>query len=141
MTNDQSVVAGIDLPLIFRQVAGIPQSHAERLDGEDMTEALMGKPIARDRPLFWQYGPPFARLKPGNPRYISPSLAMRDGPWKLLMNADGSELRLYNVVADPGETEDLAEQDPERTTRMRNDLMEWYAKLGYVDQSEPVSAQ
>ena len=57
------------------------------------------------------------------------------------MNADGSELRLYNVVADPGETEDLADQDPERAAGMRNDLMEWYAKLGYVDQSKPVSTQ
>jgi arylsulfatase A-like enzyme len=141
VTNDQSVVAGIDLPVIFRQVAGISNTQIDRLDGRDMTAALLGKPIARDRPLFWQYGAPFARLKPGNPRYVSPSLAMRDGPWKLLMNADGSRLRLYNIVIDPLETENSAERFPDRAARMRHDLLEWSSELGYVDHSESLSAQ
>jgi arylsulfatase A-like enzyme len=133
-TNSQSIVAGIDLPVIFRNLAGVPVAASEMLDGIDMTAALLGQPIQRPRPIFWQYGKPFARLMPGNPRYISPSLAMRDGRWKLLMNPDGSEMQLFDVVADVGETNNLADDQPQIVERMRALLLEWYREIGYPSQ-------
>jgi hypothetical protein len=38
----------------------------------------------------------------------SPNVAVRDGKWKLLVNADGTGAELYDLAADPKEAKDLA---------------------------------
>lgn len=42
-------------------------------------------------------------------------LATRVGNWKLLLNPDGSRVELYDVVADPGESDNLADANPDVT--------------------------
>ena len=132
-TNDVSVMAGIDLPVIFRKIAGLPEDPAEKLDGVDMSAALFGKNIDRPKPVFWQYGGTFSHLRPGNKAYKSPSLAMRDGRWKLLMNPDGSELKLFDVVKDLGEKTNITELQSAVVGRMKAQLIAWYQQLGYPE--------
>ena len=42
----------------------------------------------------------------------SPNVAVRDGRWKLLVNADGTGAELYDLTADPREAADLASSEP-----------------------------
>lgn len=63
-------------------------------DGEDMGKALLGETQKRTQPLYWEYGRTGFYLKPGNPRFISPNLAMRDDQWKLLINADSTQAEI-----------------------------------------------
>ena len=45
--------------------------------------------------------------------------------YKLYSGNEGKTCELYDLVADPGETTDLAEQFPKRVARMRETLAAW----------------
>jgi hypothetical protein len=66
---------------------------------------------------------------PGAKEDKSPGLAMRDGPWKLLMQPDGSRLELYNLRTDRAEAVNLAGRETKRAKRMADQLQAWYAAL------------
>ena len=40
-------------------------------------------------------------------------MAVRDGDWKLLVNADGTGAELYDLAADPREARNLAADKPD----------------------------
>ncbi|MBN1126715.1 MAG: sulfatase-like hydrolase/transferase [Sedimentisphaerales bacterium] len=125
VTNETSVMCGIDLSPTFCRFANVPVPSSVKHDGLAMNEALLGKSIRRSKPIFWQYGPPYAKLKPGNSTFISPSLAVRDGDWKLLINPDGTDAHFYNLKSDPGETRNLAIEQPERTEQLWQKIRSW----------------
>src|SRR5690606_5794866 len=56
-TNDTTVLAAVDLFPTLCQIASAELPVGYFSDGEDMSEALLGKASpARTRPLFWEYG-------------------------------------------------------------------------------------
>ncbi len=128
--DETTVMAGIDLQPTLCRLAGAALPEGHRPDGEDMSPALLGRPKPREKPVFWQYGPPYARLKPGNPEFVSPSLAVRDGGWKLLVNPDGTGARLHDLAKDPGEKENRADVEPARTAALRERLRAWAREVG-----------
>lgn len=128
VVDEESVVSGIDLSPTFAKFAGVEVE--PDLDGIDSSSVLLGSPRPRPEPLFWQYGAPHARLMPGNPDFQSPSLAVRDGDWKLLANADGSEAQVYDLKADPGEKTNLLAQDPERAATLWAKIQTWTEDVG-----------
>jgi arylsulfatase A-like enzyme len=140
LTDASSVVSAIDLSPTFCRFAGVEVPASEALDGFDASSVLLGKAWKRPEPLFWQYGGPHARLKPGKLEYLSPSFAVRDGDWKLLVNPDGSEARLFRITEDPGEKTNLANREPERTQGLRAALDRWATGLGFAfDGQAPVT--
>ncbi len=96
--DSTTIVNGIDLLPSLCSMAHVSDP-LEKLDGEDMSKAILGHPQQRSKPLMWAYGVTDFDLKPSNPRYRSPNLAIRDGKWKLLVNDDGSGTELYNIVS------------------------------------------
>src|SRR3546814_15284594 len=48
-------------------------------DGQDISAALAGKPLNRNKPLFWEYGREGVRLKAGYHRFVSRSKERRVG--------------------------------------------------------------
>jgi arylsulfatase A len=73
--------------------------------------------VERPRPLYWQYDK--AECGPW-------TLAVRQGPWKLLADAKREHFALYNVVEDIGEKHDLAAEQPERVRELRAALERMY---------------
>ena len=130
VTDDESVMSGIDLSPTFCSLAGVKVPVAEKLDGIDCGSVLLGKPAVRP-PLFWQYGAPHAVLKAGKAEFQSPTFAMRDGDWKFLCNPDGSEAQLFNLIKDPGEKKNLLESDSARARKMFTALGAWATKTGF----------
>lgn len=127
--DETSVLAAVDLLPTFASIAGakLPANYAS--DGEDISTALLGKSFTRTKPLFWEYGrndKSFAYPKPPD---RSPNLALRDGVWKLLVNADGTGAELYDLLADPNETKNLADAQPERAGKMKAALLQWRRAL------------
>ena len=123
-TDSTSVVAGIDLFPTFAAVAGIDVSDTS-FDGQDRSAAILGRPSPRKGPLFWEYGRDDSYLKPGLECDQSPNCAIREGDWKLLMNADGSDVELYDLKSDPKESVNLAKKQPDVVSRLSMRLMEW----------------
>ena len=58
-----------------------------------------------------------------------PDLAIREGQWKLLCDYDGSRPLLYDLNADPGEENNLADKHPERVAAMSKQVTEWYQRV------------
>ncbi len=119
--DSTTVLHATDLFPTFCKLAGIILPDI-KFDGQDMSMALQGKPEVRNQPIYWEYGREDFYLKPGNPRYVSPNMAMRDGEWKLLVNADNTGAELYNLEEDLAETTNLAEEYPDIVKRMSEQI-------------------
>lgn len=56
--------------------------------------------------------------------------AWRDGPLKLVVHYQGGTPELFNLVADPGETRDIAAQHPGEVARLTAAFNAWKQALG-----------
>ena len=122
--DSQSVLSAVDLLPTFVSLAGKKGRNAGT-DGENRATVLLGKPTVRKSPLFWEYGRNTESFRYPAGRDKSPNLAMRQGNWKLLVNADGSGTELYDLATDPSEQTDVAAQHPRLVDDMRPKLVAW----------------
>ena len=130
--DDQTVVAGVDwLPTICH-LAGVELPDGLDLDGEDISETLLGTPHKRRKPLMWEW-----RFRVfGDMVHRCPMLAIRDGRWKLLMNPDRSRIELYDIPGDPTELDNLADRHRDIVERLSARVLAWQKTLpaGPVEQ-------
>ena len=89
--DEISVLCGVDMFPSLCNLASVKPPKDAAFDGEDMSGALLGRQRKRRRRIFWDYGRNEFYLRPGNPDFVSPNLAVREGKWKLLINDDGSD--------------------------------------------------
>ena len=96
--------------MLFRSLAGAKSP--EGLDGAELSATLLGRrPVSHPGPIFWRRPPERKTWPPALPD-PQPDLAVREGDWKLLCEYDGSKALLYDLAKDPGETTNLAAQEP-----------------------------
>ncbi len=126
--DDSTVVAAIDMLPSLGSLTGSKIPEGTELDGIDMSEALLGSPMKREKSLFWEYGT-YGSIKPGKPEHVSPLIAMRDGDWKMLMNPDGSDLKLFNLKNDPSESTNLAKKNSGKVQAMKPALASWWSEM------------
>jgi arylsulfatase A-like enzyme len=130
VVNSTSVVAAVDFFPTLCALSETKLPGVVNFDGENASDALLGRGFVRSKPLFWEYGRNTNWFKfPGPARDRSPNVAVREGRWKLLVNADGSGAELYDVVADAGETKDFAATREELVTRLTRAALEWRRSL------------
>ncbi len=105
---DAGLASILDLYPTFLSAAGAaPGADRAELDGINL---LAGR--ARHEALFWRYGP---------------EMAVRSGKWKLVGLKDGSH-QLFDLAADVGEKNDLAEKEPGRVKDLLAQWKKWDAK-------------
>jgi len=123
--DDTSTIAAVDwLPTVC-SLAGVKPPGDVDPDGEDMSQAILGRPRERTRPLMWEW-----RFRIfGEMVHRSPVLAIREGKWKLLMNPDRSRIELYDIPADPTELDNVGVQHPDVVKRLSEKLLEWQGTL------------
>ena len=121
-----SVIGAVDFfPTVCALTGVAPPGNAE-LDGEDVSDILLGgQSRPRQKPLFWEWRSRVA----GNPDYAPPPIAVRDGPWKLLTDADRSRVELYDIPNDPAETNNLAATNPDVVEPLAKLALDWKATL------------
>jgi arylsulfatase A-like enzyme len=128
--NRATVMSNVDMLPTLCAIAGAKVQTEAHSDGENLSAAVLGQSTPeRTRPLFWEYGWNDKFAKPRAKRDQSPPLAVRDGKWKLLVNADGSGAELYDISADEKETHNLAAQEPEVAKRLTALVLQWRKSL------------
>ena len=83
-------------------------------EGTSLLPALLGAPLRRSQPLFWEHE--------GN-------RAIREGDWKLVSRHPGA-WELYHIGKDRTESHDLAAIEPEVTTRLAAAWETWARRVG-----------
>ena len=123
LKNDSTVVTAVDLLPTLCAAAGVTLPSDYHGDGENLLGALLGQPVARTRPIFWEWR--------GNPTEPDgwPRLAVRDGDWKLLLTSDAKRAALHRIPADRAEATDLAREHPAVVNRLTKLALEWQATL------------
>jgi arylsulfatase A-like enzyme len=128
--RDDAVLAAVDFfPTIVALTGQNPLPTS--IDGENHADTLLGGPQMRRSPLFWEW-----RFRIfGHVWNRSPQLAVRDGPWKLLMNRDRSRVELYHLPTDPLEAVNRADEEPATVERLSRLVLQWSDSLpaGYWD--------
>ena len=123
--DDTSIVTAVDwLPTVC-SLAGVKLPEDLNPDGENMSQALLGKPKERSKPLMWEWRFRVA----GDMVHKCPMLAIREGKWKLLMNPDRSRVELYDIPADPTELDNVAVQHPDVVERLSQAVLKWQGTL------------
>ncbi|RBQ10023.1 sulfatase-like hydrolase/transferase [Pedobacter miscanthi] len=128
-TDNTSVVNALDLLPSLAKMAGVALPNNYKGDGIDRSLVFTGSPTARNKVMFWEYGRNDIAFKYPRPVDKSPNLAVRSGEWKLLMNSNGSNIQLYNIINDKKETNNLAASEPEKTKELKNSLLAWWQAL------------
>jgi arylsulfatase A len=134
-------VSSLDFLPTFCRLAEVAPPADLALDGTDFLPVLEGKPIDREKPLVWAY---YNALNESR-------VAMRDGDYKVLAKLDGgrltklqnvtadtlplvknatlTDIEVYDLTADIGETHDLAGSDPALARRLGERLRSAYREL------------
>ena len=137
-------LSALDFLPTFCQLAKRDIPSSLTLDGTSFLPALEGKPVPRDKPLFWAY---FNGLNAAR-------VAMRDGRWKVLaqlVDSKGNPIprlsnvtttslpvvrdatlvnfEIYDVETDIGESNNLVDAMPKLAATLRSKLEEHYREL------------
>jgi N-acetylgalactosamine-6-sulfatase len=123
--DEKTVLSGVDILPTLCSLARVELPDDYKSDGEDVSAAFFGKNVTRNKPLMWFY-PIRYRAATINQ---SPVLTIRQGRWKLLINADSSRPELYNLDNDLTETNNLADIYTEITSDLGARLLNWYSSL------------
>lgn len=121
--SDQCVVS-YDLVPTLLELAGAPLPAGTAIDGRSIAGVLLGE-IAElpERAEVWHY-----------PHYHgstwAPGAAIRQGKWKLLQLDHFAQTELYDLENDISERHNLADQHPEITARLQQQLADWQAAAG-----------
>ena len=118
-----SVVTAVDLLPTFFEAAGIEMPKDYQPDGESIMSALKGNDFERSKPIFWEW-------QGGSSKdYTWPTLGVRDGDWKLVVDVTGDKYELYNEKKDWKEVDNLAEKNPEKAKELLDLAYAWKASL------------
>ena len=136
--NSTTVVSAVDIFPTLCALANVPAPAGVKFDGEDLSAVFKGGTPPRTKPLFWEYGrKPAPEGKsairafpyPAEPDAKSPNVAVREGDWKMLVNADGSGAELYNLAADRNEARNVVEVEAATAARLKAAALAWRKAL------------
>ena len=129
--DDATPLCAVDLLPTFCRLAGVEPPSPLQLDGEDMSDVFAGASRERRTSLLWEW-----RFRiVGHVLNRSPMLALREGPWKLLVNPDRDRLELYHVPSDPMELDNRVRDERGLADELADRVLSWQQELpeGPVD--------
>jgi arylsulfatase A-like enzyme len=96
------------------------------IDGVDLTPLLRQSGEIEREALYWHY-PHYQLYQQGG---TTPYGAIRQGDWKYIEFYDGQPAELYNIAADLGEQQNLAEHQTQQTAALATRLAQWRKQVG-----------
>jgi len=135
-----SMISAVDLLPTFCELAGAELPEGYQPDGVSQVKALRGtKSSSRDKPLFWKMKGAWPKSKTKPEHWVAWAIVHQN--WKLMANPDLSHCELYDIVADPFEKTDLADQKPEIVDRLKQQVLDWKQTLPAEPSGDVFSAE
>lgn len=122
-TNTHSVITAVDLLPTFLDVAGVPLPKGYEPDGQSAFAAFKGEDWVRTKPIFWEW------RGGDNGEYTWPTMGVRNGRWKLLVNNETGQVALYDLEQDWAEKTDVSDRHPETVEMLKEQLKAWKKSL------------
>ncbi len=119
-TVSDATVMTMDILPTLLTLSGTEPPPGLHLDGQDISQVLLRNEPLDERTLFWRFG----RQR-----------AARRGPWKLLL--DGKSEQLFHLTDDPGETLNVADEQPTVVERLRSEWNAWEADVNAWNAKKP----
>ncbi|VGO15757.1 Arylsulfatase [Pontiella desulfatans] len=115
---NHSIVQSTDLFPTLVEIAGGDPSKFNDLDGISLVGTIRNNSeLKRPEPIV------------GYRAYEDLYASVREGDWKLLAYRSGA-LKLYNIAQDKGETNDVAQANPEKVAELKAFLVGWEKEMG-----------
>lgn len=121
-TSDEPVVTE-DLFFTLLAAAGQSPDPNRARDGVDLSPVLKDPAASLGRDALYFHYPHYYET-------TTPVSAVRAGEWKLLHYYEDGHDELYNLAADLGEQQNLAEREAERTAELSGKLKHWLTEVG-----------
>jgi len=116
-------VCSVDFYSTILEMAGVKIPSSQIVDGVSLVPLLTQKDSINRNALFWHY----PHYHPGG---ATPYSAIRYDDFKLIEFFESNTLELYNLKADIGEKNNLAETMPEKVNELYDMLKKWREKAG-----------
>jgi arylsulfatase A-like enzyme len=121
-STNATPIMSMDYFPTFLEVADAKPEAGVTVDGVSLVPLLKGGKL-EERALYWDY--PHYGNQGG-----SPGSAVREGKWKLIEWRENDSVELYDLIADPGETQNLAGREAKTAERLRSMLHKWRQEVG-----------
>jgi arylsulfatase A-like enzyme len=128
--QSETPVIGVDFYSTLLEVANITKPLTKaKLDGQSFAPILFDKPYKTRDAIYWHfpaYLEGFSADKRSRDSFRTrPVSAVRSGDYKLLEFYEDKRVELYNIKEDIGETDNLAQKNPEKTKELYEKLDTW----------------
>ena len=128
-------ITSVDYMPTFAEIAGADRPGNQPVDGVSLLPLMSGKTIP-DRSLFWHY-PLYLAGEVAQDRVVPvagtnykywrgvPSSSICRGDWKLIHFLEDDHVKLFNVVEDISESNNLAQSDVAKASELLQELNHW----------------
>ena len=126
--DKSSIFSAVDLLPTFCELAKVSLPKSYKPDGISQVRMLMGKgELRRNKPLFWRLSAPWPANEAKPDHWVSYAVVLDQ--WKLCASRDLSYFELYNLVEDPLEKKDLADEQKKIVNKLKKELDNWLVSL------------
>lgn len=129
--NSDRVVAHYDILPTVLEATGTPTPAGLQLDGKSFLPLLKGEPVDwPNRAVYLQWHRGDVPVRYRNFAAVEQRYKLLHGDFDGDVPPSESSFELYDLQADPGELNDLAEAKPEVVARMKRDYDAWFDDVG-----------
>ena len=121
-TCNEPVISCDHYPTLL-ELTGIADAPGHQSDGKSMAPLLKQTGEFKRDAIYWHY----PHYHPGS---ATPYSSIMQGEWKLIEYFEGMRTELYNLRRDPGESDNVAAENADRTTAMTANLHAWRESVG-----------
>jgi arylsulfatase A len=135
---DKTPAGVVDILPTVCAVTGTSLPKDRTIDGVSLINLFNGKPLIRNKPLYWFYSPsrPVCVTREGNwsliadPELDIPKKNLFNEEWIALIKKSGLiNFRLYNLEKDPGQQTDVAAANSKKFEAMKKNMIDLHREV------------